>query len=71
MENKFSHWVYFPINNAHQISGPILLYSNCGHNPTSNACLETLETIANLAGQPVLADYLAKYKISKVSSPFH
>eukprot|EP00088_Acartia_fossae_P063821 TRINITY_DN7819_c0_g1_i11.p1 TRINITY_DN7819_c0_g1~~TRINITY_DN7819_c0_g1_i11.p1 ORF type:complete len:590 (+),score=146.30 TRINITY_DN7819_c0_g1_i11:146-1771(+) len=47
------------------VIGPILLYSNCAHNPTSNACLETLETIANLAGHPILADYLAKYKISK------
>jgi len=47
------------------VIGPILLYSNCDHSATRSACLEALETIANLSGQPELADYLTKYKVNK------
>jgi hypothetical protein len=47
------------------VLGPILLYSNCDHAPTRAACLETLEIIATIAGHSDLADYLAKYKLTK------
>ena len=35
------------------------------HHDTSNACLQTLQIIANIAGHTELADYLVKNKISK------
>ena len=45
--------------------GPIFLYCDSVHHDTSNACLQTLQIIANIAGHTELADYLVKNKISK------
>ena len=41
------------------------MYSNSDHTSTRTSCLETLEIIGNLSGNPELADHINRFMMNK------